>query len=133
MWHTFLSLPCIPWPALSGCSTHGGDRFKVNVNAGSGKRSDAGTIHVVLSSHLRDYTGGRNEFDVEGAPSVRSLIELLDSRFPGISVRLLDDQGNVRRYVNIFVDEQDIREREGLLTSLSGTREVVILPSVAGG
>lgn len=112
---------------------HGGGWFVVTDNTGSSEGSDMNSIHVVLSSHLRDYTGGRNEFDVEGAPSVRSLIELLDSRFPGISVRLLDDQGNVRRYVNIFVDEHNIREREGLLTSLSGIKEVVILPSVAGG
>lgn len=101
--------------------------FKFSGNTAEGK------IHVVLSAHLADYTKGRSELDIESTQSVSTLIELLDSRFPGISLRLLDDQGNVRRYVNIFVDEENIREKEGMLTSLSGVKEVVILPSVAGG
>jgi molybdopterin synthase sulfur carrier subunit len=66
-------------------------------------------------------------------PSVAALIDALNARFPGILMRLLDDQGNVRRYVNIFVDGEDIRGRDGLRTPLSGAKEVVILPSVAGG
>lgn len=95
--------------------------------------SDSGAIHVVVSMHLKEYTGNRNEFDVAVVPSVRELVSVLEEKFPGISDRLLDDQGNVRRYVNIFVDGEDIREKDGLLTTLSQAKEVVILPSVAGG
>ena len=99
----------------------------------SSRKTDSGAIHVVVSMHLKEYTGNRNEFDVAAVPSVRELIGVLDGEFPGISDRLLDDQGNVRRYVNIFVDGEDIREKDGLLTTLSRAGEVVILPSVAGG
>ncbi|MCL5678055.1 MAG: MoaD/ThiS family protein [Candidatus Thermoplasmatota archaeon] len=90
-------------------------------------------IRVILSVHLRDYTRGVCELEFGEISSVGALIDALNSRFPGISMRLLDDQGNVRRYVNIFVDSEDIRSRDGVSTSLSGAREVVILPSVAGG
>ena len=88
---------------------------------------------MVLSSHLTGYTGGRNEIELRATASVGTLIGLLDVEFPGISQRLLDDQGEVRKFVNIFLDDEDIRERDGVNTSLSGVKEVVILPSIAGG
>ena len=88
---------------------------------------------MVLSSHLTGYTGGRNEIELRAPASVGTLIGLLDVEFPGISQRLLDDQGEVRKFVNIFLDDEDIRERDGVNTSLSGVKEVVILPSIAGG
>ncbi len=97
--------------------------------AGSGGRK----LHVVLSMHLKDYTGGRNEIDIPAAESVGVLIGDLDILFPGISSRILDDQGGVRRHVNIFVDGEEIRRGAGIRTSLSDALEVVILPSVAGG
>lgn len=90
-------------------------------------------VHVVLSMHLKEYTGPKNEFDILPVPSVEKLAEALDRMFPGIASRLLDDQGEIRKFVNIFVDGEDIREMDGLNTDLSGAREIVILPSVAGG
>lgn len=97
------------------------------------KGLNGGRIRVILSAHLGEYTRGRNELEVAETSSVSALIGVLDSMFPGISLRLLDDQGDIRRYVNIFVDDEDIRMKNGIHTSLSGAREVVILPSVAGG
>ncbi len=113
--------------ATSGGGLEGGSGTN---QAGPGEK---GRIRVVISAHLREYTAGRNEIEMDGVDSVRALIGMLDSQFPGISFRLLDDQGNVRRYVNIFADSMDIRELNGVHTSLSGVKEVVILPSVAGG
>lgn len=83
--------------------------------------------------HLKEYTGSGNELDIDAVPTIERLARALDERFPGISHRFLDDQGNVRRYVNIFVDGEDIREKQGIHTNLTGAREIVILPSVAGG
>ncbi len=83
--------------------------------------------------HLRDYTGSNNETDIEPVDNIECLASSLDRLFPGISHRLIDDQGNVRRYVNIFIDGKDIREMQGRNTDLSGAKEIVILPSVAGG
>ncbi|MBX8632118.1 MAG: MoaD/ThiS family protein [Thermoplasmata archaeon] len=101
------------------------------------KRSSSGSgndkLRVVLSSGLSEYTDGLTEIEIDHVPTVVILISTLDSRFPGISRRLLDDQGNIRRHVNIFVDAEEIRQRDGILTSLADAREVVILPSVAGG
>lgn len=110
--------------------TIGGD---MNAAEAPGATRERSVMRVVISAHLRDYTGGRSEIEIEGASDVAALIRLLGEHFPGIQYRLLDDQGNVRRYVNIFADEDDIREKDGIFTPLRGVREVVILPSVAGG
>ena len=102
------------------------------MKAGTAPASSS-TVHVVISMHLKEYTGSGNEIDIDAVSTLESLAKALDDRFPGISHRFLDDQGNVRRYVNIFVDGEDIREKQGTHTDLSGAREIVILPSVAGG
>lgn len=113
--------------------SHEGNGEERRVTEENDRRSDSGSVHVVISMHLKEYTGNSNEFDMVDVASMKDLVRALDARFPGISDRLLDDQGNVRRYVNIFIDGEDIRERDGLLTTLRGAKEVVILPSVAGG
>jgi sulfur-carrier protein len=86
---------------------------------------------VRIPTPLRSLTGGEESVQASGA-NVRALIENLESNHPGIKDRLLDDKG-VRRFVNIYVGEEDIRFLDGLDTPLEGNEEISIVPAIAGG
>jgi len=88
-------------------------------------------IEVRIPTILRPYTGGERAVDAEGA-SVASLIDDLEANHEGIKERLVDGD-EVRRFVNIYVNDEDIRFTGGLGTELSDGDTVVILPAVAGG
>lgn len=88
-------------------------------------------IEVRIPTILRTYTDGERAVESSGA-SVAELIESLESAHAGIKERLLDD-GAVRRFVNIYVNDEDIRFTGGLETATSDGDTVVILPAVAGG
>jgi molybdopterin synthase sulfur carrier subunit len=77
-------------------------------------------------------TGGAAEVEAEGK-TVRELIEDLERRYAGIKARLCDESGEVRRFVNIFVNDEDIRFLQGLDTELKEGDEVSIIPAIAGG
>jgi molybdopterin synthase sulfur carrier subunit len=89
-------------------------------------------IDVRIPTILRPYTGGERSVDGNGS-TVSALIDDLESRFGGIKERLVDEAGGVRRFVNIYVNDEDIRFTGGLETALSDDATVVILPAVAGG
>lgn len=86
---------------------------------------------VRVPTPLRTLTGGNDEVKATGA-TVGALIEDLERRYPGIRDRLLDDKG-VRRFVNIYVGDEDIRFLDGLATELKGGEQVSIVPAIAGG
>jgi molybdopterin synthase sulfur carrier subunit len=86
---------------------------------------------VRIPTPLRSLTGGEESVQASGA-NVRALIDDLESNHPGIKDRLLDDKG-VRRFVNIYVGEEDIRFLDGLDTPLQGNEEISIVPAIAGG
>ncbi len=86
---------------------------------------------VRIPTPLRTLTGGEESVEASGA-NVRALIENLESNHPGIKDRLLDDKG-VRRFVNIYVGDEDIRFLDGLDTELKGSEEISIVPAIAGG
>jgi molybdopterin converting factor small subunit len=86
---------------------------------------------VRIPTPLRSLTGGEEQVDVPGA-TLRKVIETLEKRHPGIKDRLLDDKG-VRRFVNIYVGDEDVRFLDGLETKLSSATEVSIVPAIAGG
>ena len=89
-------------------------------------------IKVLIPTPLQKFTN--NEATVEcDAGNISGLMDTLDSRFPGIKARLCDDQGELRRFVNFYVNSEDIRFLEGKETSLSDGDEVSIVPAVAGG
>jgi len=90
------------------------------------------TVTVRIPTQLRSLTGGAGEVSVE-APSVRRAIDELESAHPGIEARLLDDQGALRRFVNLFVADEDVRFLDGLDTALSSGTTLSIVPAVAGG
>lgn len=86
---------------------------------------------VRIPTPLRTLTGSKDEVEATGA-TVGELIEDLEKRHPGIRDRLLDEKG-VRRFVNIFVGDEDIRFLEGLKTELKTTDQISIVPAIAGG
>lgn len=86
---------------------------------------------VRIPTPLRALTGGEDEVKASGR-TVGEVIEALEKRFPGVRDRLLDDKG-VRRFVNIYVGEEDIRFLDGLKTELKGGEEIAIVPAIAGG
>jgi molybdopterin converting factor small subunit len=89
-------------------------------------------IDVRIPTILRPYTGGARAVDGTGA-SVIAVIDDLEKRFAGIKERLVDETGDVRRFVNIYVNDEDIRFTGGLDTAVTDGATIVILPAVAGG
>ena len=81
---------------------------------------------------LRSLSGGAATVEVHAA-DLRGAIEQLDARFPGFKGRLLDDQGQPRQFVNLFLNDEDVRLGEGLDSRLSEKDEIAIVPAVAGG
>ncbi|EYF08598.1 MoaD/ThiS family protein [Chondromyces apiculatus] len=86
---------------------------------------------IRIPTQLRTLTGGQEEVKAQGA-TVAEIIEHLERAHPGIRARLLDDKG-VRRFVNIFVGDEDIRFLDGLATPLKTGDQITIVPAIAGG
>ena len=89
-------------------------------------------IKVRIPTPLRPLTKGQGEVEVT-AGTIVDMIETLDTAHPGIKDRLCDDTGELRRFVNIYVNEEDIRFLKGKDTSLKDGDEVSIVPAIAGG
>lgn len=89
-------------------------------------------IKVRIPTPLRPLTKGQGEVEAK-AGSVVEMIEVLNSTHPGIKDRLCDETGELRRFVNIYVNEEDIRFLKGKDTSLKDGDEVSIVPAIAGG
>jgi sulfur-carrier protein len=89
-------------------------------------------IRVQIPGPLRPLTGGAAEVEVE-ATDVGGLIEALEARHRGIRERLLDASGELRSYVRVFVDDQDVRTLRGKDTLLAPGATVAIVPAIAGG
>jgi molybdopterin converting factor small subunit len=90
------------------------------------------SVIVRLPSQLRVLVGGAGEVPVE-ATTVREAIVAVDAAFPGIAFRVLDDKGALRRFVNVFVADEDVRFLDGLDTVVSSGVTVSLVPAVAGG
>ena len=87
---------------------------------------------VRIPTPLRKLTNNEEVVEVN-AETVGAAIHELQSRFPGIKERLLDDNGTVRRFVNVYVNEEDIRFLQNQQTPLKNGDEVSIIPAIAGG
>jgi len=88
-------------------------------------------IEVRIPTILRTYTGGEKAVSGDGA-SLSALIDDLEANHPGIKDRLIDN-GDLRRFVNVYINDEDVRFIGGLEASLSDGDQVVVLPAVAGG
>ena len=89
-------------------------------------------VRVQIPSPLRSLTGGAEVVEVE-ATDVASLIESLESRHRGIKERLCDADGHLRRYVRLFVNDEDVRTLQDSATTLKSGDTVAIVPAIAGG
>jgi len=87
---------------------------------------------VRIPTPLRQLTNGQRLIEVHGADLAQAIDEL-DRRFPGLRARILDERGEVLQFVNIFVNERDIRFLSGLQTPLHEGAEISIVPAMAGG
>ncbi|MCB8956980.1 MAG: MoaD family protein [Nocardioides sp.] len=88
-------------------------------------------IEVRIPTILRTYTGGEKAVTGEGA-SLSALIDDLEANHPGLKDRLVEE-GDLRRFVNVYINDEDVRFIGGLEAELSDGDEVVVLPAVAGG
>ena len=89
-------------------------------------------IQVRIPTILRQYTGGEKAVQASGG-SLGELVDDLDRNHPGIKGRLVTDEGALHRFVNVYVNDEDVRFTGALDTGLSDGDEVTILPAVAGG
>ncbi|MCL3817714.1 MoaD/ThiS family protein [Aeromicrobium wangtongii] len=90
------------------------------------------SINVRIPTILRTYTQDQSQVAAEGETLVE-VLDSLESSFPGIRARVVDDEGKLRRFVNIYVAEEDVRFSEGLDTPTPDGSQVSIIPAVAGG
>ena len=89
-------------------------------------------VTVRIPTTLRPLSGGEKQVEV-AAGALSDVITALDSVHPGFADRLLDESGDLRKFVNIFVDDDDVRYLEGLSTPVADGVTVSIIPAVAGG
>lgn len=90
------------------------------------------SVRVKIPTQLRELTGGQTELDVEAA-SIRELLGKVGADHPGLVERVVDEDGEIRRFVNVYVEDEDVRFLQGLDTPLEDRQVVSILPAVAGG
>jgi molybdopterin converting factor small subunit len=87
---------------------------------------------IRIPTSLRSFTRNQQEVTAGGA-TVGEVLRQLDKSFPGIGPRLLDDKGAVRRYVNIFLNDEDIRFLQELDTPVKDADSITLIPAIAGG
>ena len=91
-------------------------------------------VTLRIPSYLAAFAGGKNSFQLEGAPgTVSAALDSLWKDQPGLRDRILDEQGAVRQHINIFVGEDAIRFADGLATKVPADAEILIVPAVSGG
>ena len=89
-------------------------------------------VNVRIPTTMRPITGGDKQVELEAGP-LSDVIAALESKHPGMADRLLDDDGALRKFVNVFVDDDDVRYLDGLNTQVDDGWTVSIIPAVAGG
>jgi len=90
------------------------------------------SIKVRIPTPLQKITQNKAEVELSGA-NIRELIDDLERNFPGIKDRICDEKGKIRRFINIYVNEEDVRFLKQDQTSLKDGDEVSIIPAIAGG
>ena len=90
------------------------------------------SLTVRIPTQLRTLTGGAGEVEVDGS-TVGEALKALDAAHPGFADRLFDEGGSLRRFVNVFLAEEDVRFLDGLATPVAAGQTLSIVPAVAGG
>ena len=93
------------------------------------------SVAVRIPTILRTYTKGESDvtLDVAEASTLADVLDALETSYPGIRARVLDDQGALRRFVNVYVNDDDVRFASGLATPVPAGAKVSVIPAVAGG
>jgi molybdopterin synthase sulfur carrier subunit len=89
-------------------------------------------VTIRIPTPMRNLTGGESTVSVDAA-TVAEAIKALDVAHPGVAERVLDDTGALRRFVNVYVGDEDVRFLDGLATPLAEGASISIIPAVAGG
>lgn len=90
------------------------------------------TVKVRIPTPLQKITGDKGEVEASGE-TVKEMIDTLEQSYPGLKERLYDEEGKLRRFINIYVNEEDIRFLDGENTKLGDGDDVSIIPAIAGG
>ena len=90
------------------------------------------SVSVRIPTILRTYTDGVSEVTAEGA-TLAEVLDDLDANYAGIKARILDDKGELRRFVNVYVGNEDVRFLDSLATATPAGAQVSVIPAVAGG
>jgi molybdopterin synthase sulfur carrier subunit len=90
------------------------------------------SLSVRIPTPLRKFTGDRTDIEADGA-IVSEVIDNLEQRHPGIKDSLVDESGSLRRFVNVYVNEEDIRFLDGIDTQVKDGDSLTIVPAIAGG
>jgi molybdopterin converting factor small subunit len=90
------------------------------------------SVSVRIPTILRTYTGGASEVSAEG-DTLAEVIDDLEAKYSGIKARILDDQGAIRRFVNVYVGNDDVRFLDNLETKTPEGTQISVIPAVAGG
>jgi sulfur-carrier protein len=90
------------------------------------------SVSVRIPTILRTYTGGESEVKAEGQ-TLAAVLDHLEANHVGIRARVLDDAGEIRRFVNVYVGNDDVRFLDGLATTTPDGAQISIIPAVAGG
>ncbi len=89
-------------------------------------------VQVHVTSVIRNAVGGQRKVSADGG-SVREVLADIEAKYPGFKAQVMDEQGQLHRFVNIYLNDEDIRYLQGADTTLSDGDEMSILPALAGG
>jgi molybdopterin synthase sulfur carrier subunit len=89
-------------------------------------------VKVLIPTPLRNLTNDQESVQADGA-SVAAIFDDLETKHPGLKERLCDDAGEIRRFVNVYVNQEDVRFKDGKNTAVADGDEVSIVPAIAGG
>jgi molybdopterin converting factor small subunit len=90
------------------------------------------SLKVIIPTPLRKFTGGAELVELEAA-TVKEVLERLDARHPGIRASVCDDTGTLKRFINIYIDGEDVRFLDNLSTHVKDGAEIAIVPAISGG
>jgi sulfur-carrier protein len=90
------------------------------------------SVQVRIPTILRTYTGGESEVAADGA-DLAAVLDDLEARYAGIKARIVDETGELRRFVNVYVGNDDVRFLEGVGTATPDGTKISVIPAVAGG
>ncbi|PYS27548.1 MAG: molybdopterin synthase sulfur carrier subunit [Acidobacteria bacterium] len=90
------------------------------------------SLKVVIPAPLRKFTNGAESVEVEAA-TVQEVLNNLDSKYPGFRASICDESGSLRRFINIYINGEDVRFLENLATPVTDGAEVAIVPAISGG